>query len=95
MTNEQLEKLAQLIADKVTDQLEKLFEAGEWKEAYDFGTGLRHKMRNFRKAGLQGQGEFSNENLAFKVLRRAGTLDKINDYVKKSYKEMRASDGVQ
>ena len=26
MTNEQLEKLAQLIADKVTDKLEKLFE---------------------------------------------------------------------
>ena len=77
------------------EELEKLFDAGEWKEAYEFGTGLRHKMRSFREAGLEDQGEFSNENLAFKVLRRAGTLDKINDYVKKSYKEMRASDGVQ
>jgi predicted nucleotidyltransferase len=35
------------------------------------------KLRNMRKAGLAAGGEFSVENLAFKVLRNLGYLDKI------------------
>jgi len=72
------------------DELQTLYEDGEYKEAYQFGTGLRSKLRNFRQAGLDKDGEYSNENLAFKVLRRSGILDRVNEYVKNSYIEMRS-----
>jgi len=70
------------------DELESLYEDGEYKEAYEFGTLLRQKIKRFRQAGLDKRGEYSNENLAFKLLRRSGALDRINDYVKSSYAEM-------
>ena len=72
------------------DELQTLYEDGEYKEAYQFGTDLRSKLRNFRQAGLDKDGEYSNENLAFKVLRRSGILDRMNEYVKNSYIEMRS-----
>lgn len=38
---------------------------------------LKEKIRNMRQAGLEASGEFSVENLAFKILRRLGYIDKI------------------
>ena len=73
-------------------ELHSLYEDGQYKEAFLFGKDLRAKLRNFRQAGLDDEGEYSNENLAFKVLRRSGTLDRINEYVKNSYIEMRSGD---
>ncbi len=40
---------------------------------------IREKLRNMRKTGLQAEGEFSVENLAFKKLRREGYLDRLAD----------------
>jgi len=71
------------------DELQTLYENGEYEEAYDLGTRLRAKMRNFRQSGLDREGEYSNENLAFKVLRRSGDLERMNEYTKKSYISMR------
>ena len=73
-------------------ELHSLYEDGQYKEAFLFGKDLRAKLRNFRQAGLDDEGEYSNENLAFKVLRRSGVLDRINEYVKNSYVEMRSGD---
>tara|TARA_R100001509_G_scaffold152373_1_gene112486 strand:- start:72 stop:1022 length:951 start_codon:yes stop_codon:yes gene_type:complete len=73
------------------DELQSLYEGGEYKEAFQFGTDLRSKLKNFRQAGLDKDGEYSNENLAFKVLRRSGVLDRVNEYVKESYIEMRSA----
>lgn len=44
---------------------------------------LKHKIASMRKAGLAATGEFSPENLAFKILRDDGYLQKITDYVGK------------
>lgn len=38
---------------------------------------FRDKLRKFRQAGLERGGEFSTENLTFKVLRRTGYMDKL------------------
>lgn len=38
---------------------------------------LREKIRQYRQAGLDKGGEFSTENIAFKVMRRVGLLDKL------------------
>lgn len=40
---------------------------------------LRTKIRNMRRAGLDMGGEFSVENLAFKILRNEGYLDKLHN----------------
>jgi hypothetical protein len=46
---------------------------------------LKEKIRNMRQAGLERSGEFSVENLAFKVLRRNGYLKKLYDTARKDY----------
>jgi len=74
------------------DELQALYKNGKFREAYRLGTKLRAKMRGFRQSGLDREGEYSNENLAFKVLRRSGELDRMNEYTKKSYIEMRGDD---
>jgi hypothetical protein len=52
-------------------------------------TKLSDKLRKFRKRGLETGGEFSNENLVYKYLRRSGLLDKIFNYqYKKRTKEL-------
>ena len=38
---------------------------------------LQEKIKNLRQAGLDGAGEFSTENLAFKIIRNKGYLDKL------------------
>jgi hypothetical protein len=38
---------------------------------------ISNKLRSFRQAGLDASGEFGPENLAFKVLRSNGTLDRL------------------
>jgi hypothetical protein len=41
-----------------------------------------------RKCGLEKGGEFSVENLAFKVLRRNGYLEKLSNIKTKSYDKL-------
>ena len=40
---------------------------------------LKAKLRRFRKAGLDREGEYSYENLTYKLLRRQGYLEKLQD----------------
>ena len=72
------------------DELQTLYEAGEYETAFALGRRLREKISNFRQSGLEREGEFSNENLSFKLLRRAGHLERINEYTKMAYEEMRS-----
>ena len=46
---------------------------------------LKDKIRKMRKAGLETGGEYSTENLVFKVLRRKGYLDKLEAARMKEY----------
>jgi len=43
---------------------------------------LKSKIRRFRKSGLEAEGEYSLENLAFKKLRYNGYLEKLSDLEK-------------
>jgi hypothetical protein len=38
---------------------------------------LKDKLKNYRKSGLEKEGEYSYENLVFKYLRRSGLLEKL------------------
>jgi len=48
---------------------------------------LKNKIKKLRQSGLDKSGEFSSENLAFKILRNTGYLEKMvklkNDYLTK------------
>ena len=39
--------------------------------------GLRNKLKEFRQSGLESGGEYSYENLTFKLLRRNGYIEKL------------------
>jgi hypothetical protein len=43
---------------------------------------VKERVTNMRKAGLERAGEWSTENLAFKLLRNLGLIDQINDLVR-------------
>jgi hypothetical protein len=40
---------------------------------------LKDKVKNYRQSGLNKEGEFSNENIVFKYLRRSGFMGRLND----------------
>ena len=52
-------------------------------EDFETATSLidkyNNKLRKFRVGGLQKGGEYSDENLVFKVLRRNGYLEKLRN----------------
>lgn len=43
------------------------------------------KIYNMRQAGLDKKGEFSEENIVFKILRAQGYLDKLKDVINSTY----------
>ena len=42
-------------------------------------TAIKDKIKKYRKSGLEQGGEYSEENLVFKMLRRTGYLEKLSD----------------
>jgi len=79
---------------KQIDELQSLHDSGNYEEAYDLSLAMKTKLRNFRKSGLDESGEFSIENLAYKILRRSGEIERVADILKKSYTSMREDDGI-
>ena len=69
----------------MANELDKLYEEGEYQEVIDTVDTIKLKLRNMRSAGLEDGGEYSVENLAFKVLRRNGFIERINDLSTKAY----------
>jgi predicted nucleotidyltransferase len=61
----------------IYNELLKQFHAGNIEGLTTKIEKFRDKLGKFRQGGLQQGGEFSTENLAFKVLRRMGYMDKI------------------
>jgi len=51
--------------------------------AKDMIEKYKEKLRKFRTCGLQKNGEYSSENLVFKILRRNGYLEKLRSASKK------------
>ena len=58
------------------DKLEKMQKDESFLEKY---TKVKDKIKKMRQTGLEKHGEYSSENLAFKVLRNTGYLKKLMD----------------
>jgi predicted nucleotidyltransferase len=59
------------------DQLVNQYKAGQLDGLDKKIEKFRDKLGKFRQSGLEKGGEFSTENLAFKLLRRAGYMEKL------------------
>jgi len=80
-----------VIEDKVKNWNEKIENALESLDKDDLEKGkkmigdLKDKLKEYRKSGLEKEGELSYENLTFKFLRRNGMIEKLfntyNNYV--------------
>jgi predicted nucleotidyltransferase len=79
-----VEKKANCLADGI-GHVKELIDDANFKQAIDAADAIMRKLKKQRKAGLSSGGEFSIENLAFKLLRRRGDIGKLLDLRKEAY----------
>ena len=65
------------VNDKANDLIQRITKAIASDDTADIER-LRTKIRNMRRSGLDTAGEFGVENLAFKIVRNLGYLDKLS-----------------
>ncbi len=82
-----IEKKAEDIVNRI-DHIEQMMKDEEGDAVLDAIDRLKAKIRNMRQSGLEGAGQFSVENLAFKVLRRSEELGRLSDFKAKAYDEL-------
>ena len=82
-----IEKKAEDIVDRI-NHIEQMMADEEGDVILDAIDRLKTKIRNMRKSGLEGAGQYSVENLAFKVLRRSEELGRLSDLKAKAYDEL-------
>jgi predicted nucleotidyltransferase len=81
-----IEKKAEDIVDRI-DHIEQMMKDEEGDVVLNAVDRLKAKIRNMRQSGLEGAGQFSVENLAFKVLRRSEELGRLSNLKAKAYDE--------
>ena len=75
------------------EDVEELYEDKKYQEANKFAKKLIEKIKKFRKSGLESDGEYSNENLVFKILRNEQHIKELHDLRTKSYDKMMSLNG--
>ena len=75
--------------------IEDMFDEGRYEEVYGDAERLRSKLRNYRQCGLESGGEYSVENLVFKLLRNEEEIDKLHNMKKEAYDAMMSVDEVK
>ena len=75
------------------DEVYELFAEKSYREAHDEAERMKERVRKFRQAGLERGGEYSVENLAFKLLRRNDYLKKLSSLKILSYDKMMSVNG--
>jgi predicted nucleotidyltransferase len=85
------EKKAEAIAQQI-EHLFDLFSEEKFKEAYEYADKVKVKIARMRRLGLSDEGIYSPENLAFKMLRNAGYLEKLSALKIEAYDRMMSVD---
>ena len=67
---------------------ENLFEQNDFLGSHDYSSKIRSKISRMRQSGLDKEGIYSPENLAFKMLRNSGYLGRLSELKIKSYDQM-------
>jgi hypothetical protein len=63
--------------EEYAKKIDKLINLGSKKDVLPQIEILRKKIKEFRQSGLESGGEYSYENLTFKLLRRNGYIQKL------------------
>ena len=92
---EDITKKAYGLMDQI-DRAMTLHKDKKYRDALNYIDKLKEKIRKFRKTGLDRAGEFSSENIAFKVLRRNGYLETLSNLKHTTYDKIMSmgSDGL-
>jgi len=67
------------------ERVEELYEDREYRKSHKYGKKIKEKIKNMRSSGLEADGIYSIENLAFKMLRRTGYIGILSDVIDDSY----------
>ena len=78
---------AEMVARDI-DMAHYLYEQKDFKKANEKANKTREKVKKLRNSGLSSSGVFSVENMAFKLLRNSGYLEKLRFISTKSYDSM-------
>ena len=81
------EKKAECVG-KCIEHLYELFKEQKYKETYDYAGRIKDKIARMRTSGLERDGIYSPENLAFKMLRNSGYLQKLSSLKIEAYDQM-------
>jgi gas vesicle protein len=77
------DKNVKLKSNRIMDSIDDLYDEMKKEKNYEIivekADKIKDKIKKMRQAGLDKSGEFSVENLVFKVLRRNGMLDRLSD----------------
>lgn len=74
--------------DKLFDRLkniETLYNKQEYKKCVTAAEDLKDDIKKMRQSGLESGGEYSTENVVFKILRRTEFMDILDSYKIKAY----------
>ena len=78
-------------ATKIINQLKDIrdyYKQEDYQLVIDKTKSLKDKIKQMRSAGLEKGGEFSLENLVFKVLRRTPFMDQLDSFKSKAYDKL-------
>ena len=67
-----------------TEKIDKVIETDEPEDDKKLIDSIKEKLKDYRKSGLEKEGELSYENLVFKFLRRSGHIQKLFDISNKA-----------
>ena len=81
------EKKAEAIAQSI-EHLFEIFKKENYEEARDYAGKIKSKIAKMRQSGLADAGIYSPENLAFKMLRNSGYLEKLSALNIEAYDRM-------
>ena len=71
-----------VLSDKIkswTQKIEKAIESSSQTDDREIIEKVKDKLKDYRKSGLEKDGELSYENLVFKFLRRSGHIERLFD----------------
>ena len=88
-----VEKKAVSFMDQI-DRVYSLHKDGKSKEAYNYASKLKEKIKRFRSSGLDRAGQYSSENITFKALRRNGYIGKLMSLKTTTYDDMMSINGA-
>lgn len=84
-------KIIKRKVDKIFKKLNDIrndYENEEYQNVINKIDTIKEYLKKMRKSGLEKGGEFSTENIIFKVLRRTDFIELLNNYKNKAYDNM-------